>query len=196
MRDQTKGLGSCPTTVASGRRVALKASLGLAVMLAAPVPARALGLPKAVARELSFHNLHTGERLKAEYWHNGKYAPDALRAINVLLRDHWNNKIHPIDPALLDLVHSLRGRTHSTAPVEVVCGYRSPETNAWMHEASAGVAVHSLHIEGRAIDLRLPGTRLAAVRKTALAMELGGVGYYPSDDFVHVDTGPVRHWIG
>jgi uncharacterized protein YcbK (DUF882 family) len=147
-------------------------------------------------RELSLLNLHTGERLRAEYWYNGRYLPDALHAVSVLLRDHYNNKVHPIDPDLLDLINALHARVRSSAPFNVVCGYRSPETNAMMHEASAGVAVHSLHMQGKAIDIRLPGTRLSSVRKTALAMREGGVGYYPEDDFVHVDTGAVRHWIG
>jgi uncharacterized protein YcbK (DUF882 family) len=183
--------------MAPGRRAALKAGLGFAVALASPVPVWARGLPtKQPPRELSLHNLHTGEHLKAEYWRNGKYEPDALHAVAVLMRDHWNNQVHPIDPALLDLIHNLHGRVRSTVPLQVVCGYRSPETNALMHEASAGVAVHSMHIQGRAVDIRLPGTRLVALRKTALAMKVGGVGYYPNDDFVHVDTGPIRHWIG
>ena len=119
-----------------------------------------------------------------------------MHAVSVLLRDHHNNKVHPIDPHLLDLAHVLHGNVRSSQPIQVVCGYRSPETNAWMHEVSAGVAVHSMHIQGRAIDIRLPGTRLSSLRKAALALRRGGVGYYPEDDFIHVDTGAVRHWVG
>jgi uncharacterized protein YcbK (DUF882 family) len=147
-------------------------------------------------REVALFNLHTGERLRAEYWQNGLYMPDALRAISVILRDHYNNQIHPIEPRLLDVIHVLHGRVRSRSPFDVVCGYRSPETNAWMHEASAGVAAHSLHMEGRAIDIRLPGVRLAALERTALALAQGGVGYYPEDDFVHIDSGDIRHWRG
>ncbi len=162
-------------------------------MLPRPVLARGL-LGQAAGREVSLLNLHTGERLKAEYWHNGRYVPDALRAVAVVLRDHCNNRIHPIDPQLLDLIHRLHASVASATPFNVISGYRSPETNALMHEASAGVAAHSLHMEGRAIDIRLPGTRLSHIRQAALALRSGGVGYYPEDDFVHVDTGAVRRW--
>lgn len=178
------------------RRMALKAGLGLVAALATPMPAWAKVLVKKPSRELSFLNLHTGEHLKAEYFHNGQYVPGAMRAVSVLLRDHHNNKIHPIDPHLLDLAYMLHANVRNATPINVVCGYRSPETNAMMHEASAGVAVHSMHIQGRAIDLRLPGTRLSSLRKMALALRKGGVGYYPEDDFVHIDTGAVRHWVG
>jgi uncharacterized protein YcbK (DUF882 family) len=179
----------------SGRRAVLKAGLGLAIAgIAAPVPTWARGLAKTASRELSFLNLHTGERLHVEYFHAGKYLPDAMHAVSVVLRDHRTNATHPIDPQLLDLIHVLRGKLRSAAPIDVISGYRCPETNALMHEASAGVAAHSLHMEGRAIDIRLPGTRLSSIRKAALAMRMGGVGYYPHDDFVHVDTGAIRHW--
>jgi len=154
------------------------------------------GLIKKPSRELSFLNLHTGERLRAEYVHNGLVVPSAMHAISVLMRDHYNNKIHPIDPQLLDIAHILQSRVGNRGAFEVVCGYRSPETNAMMHEASAGVAAHSMHIEGRAMDIRLPGVRLGSLRKTAVALKMGGVGYYPEDDFVHIDSGPVRKWAG
>jgi uncharacterized protein YcbK (DUF882 family) len=183
--------------------------LGVAAV-ALPVPAFAKVLlkdpkvliksPKIInkkgSRELSFLNLHTGERLKAEYLQNGAYVPSALHAVSVLMRDHYNNKVHPIDPHLLDVAYAVHHRVGSDAQFHVVCGYRSPETNAMMHEESAGVALHSMHIEGKAVDLRLPGTRLAALRKSALALKMGGVGFYPHDDFVHIDTGAVRHWVG
>jgi uncharacterized protein YcbK (DUF882 family) len=192
----TEGAAPSPTAL-TGRRAALRAALGLGVAASFPVTAWARALPRRQGgRQLSLLNLHTGERFNSEYWHAGRYVPDALHAVSVLLRDHHNNKVHPIDPRLLDLIHLLHGRVHSAAPFNVVCGYRSPETNAMMHEASAGVAVHSLHMQGMAIDLRLPGTRLGAIRKTALALRSGGVGYYPEDDFVHIDTGAVRHWMG
>jgi len=181
------------------RRLVLKAALGMGAAMALPLPlpalARGLMIPGMVGgRELSFLNLHTGERLKAEYWRNGRYVPDALRAVAIVLRDHRNNRIHPIDPRLLDLIRRLQATVSSTAPINVISGYRSPESNALMHEASAGVAAHSLHMEGRAIDIRLPGTGLIQVRQAALALNSGGVGFYPDDDFVHVDTGAVRRW--
>jgi uncharacterized protein YcbK (DUF882 family) len=195
MRDRAAIGQIRPATGMPARRLLLKAALGLGAAVALPLPAlaRTLMVP-AGGRELSFLNLHTGERLKAEYWRNGRYVPDALRAVAVVLRDHCNNKIHPIDPHLLDLIHRLRASVPGASPFNVISGYRSPESNALMHEASAGVAAHSLHMEGRAIDIRLPGIGLANLRRAARALQLGGVGYYSDDDFVHVDTGAVRHW--
>ena len=204
------------------RRMALKAGLGLVAAVAMPVPAwanklhaghaaaahaahaahpahaayTAHALIKKPSRELSFLNLHTGERIQAEYVHNGQVVPSALHAISVLMRDHYNNKIHPIDPQLLDIAHNLQSRVGGRGVFEVVCGYRSPETNAMMHEASAGVAAHSMHIQGRAMDIRLPGTRLGSLKRAAVALKMGGVGYYPEDDFVHIDSGAVRKWAG
>jgi uncharacterized protein YcbK (DUF882 family) len=206
------------------RRMALRAGLGLVAAAALPTSAWAHGkhaahvthgahaahaahptthaayaahaLIKKPSRELSFLNLHTGERLRAEYVHNGQVVPGAMHAISVLMRDHYNNKTHPIDPHLLDIAHTLQSRVGSHGVFQVVCGYRSPETNAMMHEASAGVAAHSMHIEGRAMDIRLPGVRLGSLRRSAVALEMGGVGYYPEDDFVHIDSGPVRKWAG
>ena len=180
-----------------GRRMALRAAAGLIVSAALPFSARAANLTRALpGRELSLLNLHTGEKLKAEYWHGGNYIPDALRAISIVLRDYRNNKVHPIEPRLLDTIHILHGRVGAAGAFNVISGYRSPESNAMMHEASAGVAAHSLHMDGMAIDIRLPGTRLAALKNAAMRLGAGGVGYYPTDDFVHVDVGRVRHWGG
>jgi uncharacterized protein YcbK (DUF882 family) len=178
------------------RRMALRAGLGLVVAVAAPLPAFAKALASKPSRELSFVNMHTGEKLRAEYVHNGVYVPSALRAINFLMRDHHNDKVHPIDPHLIDVAHMLHGRVGGKGPIDIVCGYRSPETNAMMHEISAGVAVHSMHIQGKAMDIRVPGTHLGQLKKSALALNLGGVGYYPYDDFLHIDTGAKRHWVG
>jgi uncharacterized protein YcbK (DUF882 family) len=178
------------------RRLALKAGLGLVAAVAMPVPAWARILIKKPSRELAFVNLHTGERLRAEYVHNGQVVPSAMHAISVVMRDHYNNKVHPIDQQLLDIAHVLQSHVGNRGPINLVCGYRSPETNAMMHEISAGVAAHSMHVEGKAMDIRMPGTRLASLRKAALALEMGGVGYYPHDDFVHIDSGAVRKWVG
>jgi uncharacterized protein YcbK (DUF882 family) len=206
------------TTERLARRAMLRAALGLGVAaLAGPGQAFAKALikdpkvlikspkiitktPKLLAsktsRQISLLNLHTGEKLNAEYMQDGQYVKSAMHAISVLLRDHYNNKTHQIDPRLLDLAVALHRRFGSSQQFQVVCGYRSPETNAMMHEESSGVAVHSMHIEGKAIDLRLPGTRLGSLRKNAVAMKMGGVGFYPEDDFVHIDTGAVRRWVG
>lgn len=145
-------------------------------------------------KSVAFHNLHTGERLTAEYWSRGTYVSDALKAVDHVLRDYRNNEVHPIDPKLLDLLSTLQAKLGSKAEVQVISGYRSPVTNAAMHARSGGVASHSLHMEGKAIDIRLADVPLATLHNVALAMQAGGVGYYPKPDFVHVDTGRVRRW--
>jgi uncharacterized protein YcbK (DUF882 family) len=145
-------------------------------------------------RALAFQNLHTGEKLSTVYWADGRYLPDALRHINWLLRDFRTDDIHPIDPALLDLLTDLHARLETREPFHVISGYRSPQTNTMLASLSDGVAQASFHLQGQAIDVRVPGRRLQHVRAAALALRRGGVGYYPHSDFVHVDTGPVRRW--
>lgn len=191
--DEATQLSTTDTRV-SRRGLLLGGGACLAVAAAmAPVPAFAR--PRiAIGRELSLKNLHTNETLTIEYARGTRYSPAALRQINHLLRDHRSGDVRAIDPALLDQLHALQKRLRTKAPYHVISGYRSPQTNALMHEVSVGVAQNSFHMQGRAIDIRVPGVRLKQLRKTALTMESGGVGYYPSDDFVHVDTGPVRCW--
>ena len=152
---------------------------------------------KAPVRALSFFHTHTGERLKTTYCCDGKYQPEALQAINVLLRDFRVNKIKEIDPALLDLLHELAGTLETDQPFHIISGYRSPETNQMLRERGGthtGVASSSLHMVGKAIDIRIPGVKLDNLRGAARTLKLGGVGYYPSSNFVHVDTGRVRYW--
>lgn len=148
----------------------------------------------AAPRSLSLLNLHTGERLKATYFEGGDYVPDALSAMNTLLRDYRTGDVHPIAPNLLDLVATLQQQLETDATVHVISGYRSPKTNAALHERSSGVATHSLHMQGEAMDIRIPGVDLAHLRNAALGLQRGGVGYYPASDFVHVDVGRVRRW--
>ena len=145
-------------------------------------------------RSLKFYNLHTGESLKTTYWENGSYIPEELDRVNYILRDFRANEVKPIDPALLDLLVRAQRRLGTAEPYQVISGYRSPLTNAMLHANSEGVAVHSLHIEGRAIDISVPGRSLSQVRGAALALQGGGVGYYPKSGFVHMDTGRVRWW--
>lgn len=170
--------------------------LGLAAAVATGlVAAPAIAAPRVPSRRaLAFHNLHTGESLDLVYWAEGRYLPDATQRIEYLLRDFRNNKVHAIDPRLLDLLTSLRSRLDTQAPFLVISGYRSPETNAMLHRKSEGVATNSLHLQGQAIDIRVPDRPLASVHNVALAMQAGGVGYYPHSDFVHVDVGRVRRW--
>ena len=145
-------------------------------------------------RSLSFYNLHTSENLKTVYWAEGLYIPEALTAINHQLRDYRTGDIRNIDRRLLDVLFQLRSRLETTEPFEVISGYRSPATNALLHSNSSGVAEHSLHVEGMAADIRIPGRNLALLRKTAISMKSGGVGYYPLSQFVHLDVGRVRTW--
>jgi uncharacterized protein YcbK (DUF882 family) len=145
-------------------------------------------------RSLSFYNLHTGESLKTVYWQTGAYLPSSLADIKRVLRDHRTNEKHDIDPQLLDLLCDLRLRLDTRESLQIISGYRSPATNAMLHAKSDGVATHSLHLDGKAVDIRIRGRAISLLRKTALSMKAGGVGYYPSSDFIHVDIGRVRSW--
>ncbi|MGH6961082.1 MAG: DUF882 domain-containing protein [Dongiaceae bacterium] len=167
--------------------------IGLAAALLTPGSALAGSLGK-VRRSLSLVNLHTGEKLAADYWVNGAYVPEALREINRILRDFRTGDVLAMDVGLLDLLSDLRHKLRTREPFEVISGYRSPKTNAMLAAASGGVARKSLHMQGMAIDLRVPGRSLRQVRDAALAMRAGGVGFYPKPDFVHVDVGRVRAW--
>ncbi len=146
------------------------------------------------SKKLSFHNLHTGENLRTEFWAEGKFIPEALGQINHVLRDHRTNEISAIDPGLLDLLHALQGKIGTRETFHVISGYRSAASNAKLRAHSGGVANRSLHMSGKAIDIALPGCKLADLRRAALSLRAGGVGYYPASGFVHVDTGRVRNW--
>jgi uncharacterized protein YcbK (DUF882 family) len=146
------------------------------------------------ARLLSFVNTHTGDSFADAYWENGTYVPDAMTAIYHVMRDHRSGESHEIDPRLLDQLHTLKGVVETSSPFQIISGYRSPATNAALHEASNGVATRSLHMDGRAIDIRVGGVDTARLRDAALGMGAGGVGYYQASDFIHVDTGRVRRW--
>lgn len=146
------------------------------------------------ARRLSFVNTHTGDTFSDAYWEAGSYVPDAMAAINQVMRDHRSGEAHAIDPRLLDQLHTLKGLVGASAPYQIISGYRSPATNAALHEQSSGVATRSLHMDGRAIDIRVRGVDLPRLRDAALGMQAGGVGYYEASDFIHIDTGRVRRW--
>jgi uncharacterized protein YcbK (DUF882 family) len=176
--------------------------LGAVAAATAMVPGRVLAAAetsskKAPERVLSFFNTHTGERLRTAYCCGGVYQPEALKEINHILRDFRVNEIKPIDPTLLDLLHELGGTLNVDQPYHIISGYRSPHTNALLRERggkSTGVATKSLHMVGKAIDIRMPGVKLDHLRGAARSLKLGGVGYYPSSNFVHVDVGRVRYW--
>ncbi|MGZ8157918.1 MAG: YcbK family protein [Methylobacter sp.] len=145
---------------------------------------------------LAFHNTHTGDQLNLTYFEQGRYITDALQEINHLFRDSHDGSVHPIDPALLDQLYDLKHILEVRKPFHIVSGYRSPATNADLRKHSDGVAKNSLHMEGRAIDIRIEGLDTRRIRNAALAMQRGGVGYYGKSDFVHLDTGSVRTWTG
>jgi uncharacterized protein YcbK (DUF882 family) len=173
--------------------VAAAAALSPMKAHAAPAPAA----KKSLVRTLSFFHTHTGERLQTTYCCDGRYEPDALEHINHILRDWRVDRVKPIDPQLLDLLHELSGTLETDQPFHVISGYRSPVTNAALRDrggSHTGVASKSLHMAGKAIDIRVPGVKLDHLRGAARSLKLGGVGYYPSSNFVHVDTGRVRFW--
>lgn len=162
----------------------------------APAPAGAARKPLTEVRRAFVHNLHTGDTLDAVYYENGSYVPDALQAAMKVLRDWRNGEEHFMDPRLFDLMHQLRQKTEVRGAFQIVSGYRSAATNAWMHRHSKEVAEHSQHILGKAVDIGLEGVELDRLHRAALSLRAGGVGFYPSSGFVHVDVGPVREWVG
>ena len=177
------------------RRQLLK--IGTVAAACAVIPGAALAtlrVPYPPERSLKFYNLHTGESLTTQYCERGCYVEGALREINYIMRDFRANEIKPIDPRLLDLLYSLNRRLATQEPFHLISGYRSPATNAMLAARSEGVAHRSLHIEGKAADIRVPGRRLWEVWQTSMEMLAGGVGFYPRSDFVHVDVGRVRFW--
>jgi uncharacterized protein YcbK (DUF882 family) len=160
-------------------------------------------LPRAFAgtsgegvRRLTLKNLHTPEVLEVVYRRGDEYLPHALTEIEGLLRDYRTGERHTIDPRLLDILYEVAQSLGVDPVFSVISGYRSPRTNAMLHERSAGVASHSLHMEGRAMDVRLTRVNCADLAAKALAMQRGGVGYYRQSDFVHLDTGRFRTWRG
>lgn len=145
-------------------------------------------------RILSLYNLHTGESVKACYWADGKYLGSEMKSIWRVLRDHRTDETHPIAPEVFDLLHALQRKLRTSQPFQIISGYRSPVTNAMLAEHSDGVANHSLHMVGKAVDVRIQGQSVRTIGRAALQLKKGGVGMYPRSNFVHVDVGPVRRW--
>ncbi|HET9699281.1 MAG TPA: DUF882 domain-containing protein [Burkholderiales bacterium] len=166
----------------------------LAAGFAAPWIIAAPRARAAAPRGISFQHTHTGEALSLTYAVGDEYLPQALRALDHLLRDHRTHAVHPMDPALLDQLHRLAEITGTRSPFQIISGYRDPRTNAMLRSRSGGVARHSLHLEGRAVDVRLADVPLPDLRDAALSLKAGGVGFYRESNFVHLDTGRVRHW--
>lgn len=183
-------------TSSLNRRLFLRQSLGVAAGIWLSNSARADLDALGPHRILTFYNLHTNERLRAQYWSNGRYDQSALEDIAFVLRDFRTNEVKPIDKQLLNLLTAIRVQLSSQREFQVISGYRSPRTNAMLNARSSGVAKRSLHMRGKAIDVRLAGTPLSTLRQTGQDLGLGGVGYYPKSDFVHLDTGRPRWWAG
>jgi uncharacterized protein YcbK (DUF882 family) len=175
------------------RRSFLKSSVVLASAIGLPGLAKA-AQPAPAERTLRLYNTHTGESLRSVFWAEGQFIPDALKDINKLLRDHRNDKVADMDPKLILLLNDVSDKFGDGQTLHIISGYRSPESNAKLAAASNGVAKHSMHMDGKAIDIRMPGKNLAQLHKAAMSMKAGGVGYYPDSQFVHMDTGRVRYW--
>jgi len=174
------------------RRLLTGLALSAAVL---HVPQVAANIRPVFERKLQFSHLHTGERLQTTYWAEGRYLSSSLEEINYLLRDFRTGEVHPIDPRLLDLLHTIQGQSGSRNPFEIISGYRSPKTNEQLRASGGGgVAKKSLHMQGKAIDIRLPGTDLDELHRIACAAKVGGVGLYTRSNFIHVDTGAPRYW--
>lgn len=145
-------------------------------------------------RTLAFRHTHTGETLNRTYCDPAGYRAEALHDIDRILRDHRTGEVAVMDLGMLDLLHTLRVTMESDEPFEVISGYRSPKTNEMLRDKGSGVAKKSLHMTGRAIDVRLPGRDLTDLRAAAIALGGGGVGYYAKSNFIHIDVGRVRSW--
>ncbi len=176
--------------------VTLKGALAaLVCFVSLPAGATVASAPAAREYRVRFFHTHTGERLDIVYRRDDRYLPEALAKLNYYLRDHRTGEVHPYDPQVFDLLHDLTAAVgRPNAEINVVCGYRTPWSNEFLRHHSDGVALHSLHMQAKAIDIRVPGVRTAQLRDAALALRRGGVGYYAKSDFVHVDVGRVRRW--
>jgi uncharacterized protein YcbK (DUF882 family) len=181
-----------PTTPPRRHFLRHTASLAAGALPGLASPARA-AMPGA--RGLALAHTHTREQIDLVYAVQERYLPESLGLLNRFLRDHYTGEVGTIDPQVFDLLHRVRQLLGSTATFEVISGYRGSATNQHLRlTRGGGVASNSLHLQGRAIDVRLPGVALADLRDAALSLRAGGVGYYARENFVHLDTGRVRHW--
>ena len=146
------------------------------------------------SRNLSFRHLHTNEKLSIEYFSDNQYQHESLNKLNYLLRDFRSSEVYQIDPKLFDLLYTIKLVTGSKGHFEIISGYRSPNTNNMLRSKSNGVAKRSLHMQGKAVDIRLTDVSTDSVRRAAIALKVGGVGYYKRSNFVHLDTGRFRTW--
>lgn len=165
---------------------------GLAATLAPSATQNAVA--NGDTRTLSFLHVHTKETIQITYMSGGSYVSSALTTLNQFLRDWRNDQQTRMDPRLFDILWEVQRAAGSRDAIKVLSAYRSPSTNAMLRRSSRGVAEHSQHIRGKAIDIHLDDVGLSRIREAGMRLQKGGVGYYPSASFVHLDTGSVRHW--
>jgi uncharacterized protein YcbK (DUF882 family) len=188
------------TTELSRRGFLTSVASGIAMSLVAPAAmASAAKVQRPVSapvrdRELSFYNTHTGEKLSTTFWSDGDFVDDAVEDISWILRDYRTETVSSIDRKLIELLYQLQTKVNHQGEFHIISGYRSPATNDMLRKKSSGVAKHSYHMLGQAIDVRLPGFDTAKLHKAAKSLKGGGVGYYAKSDFVHIDVGSVRYW--
>lgn len=197
-RIHNDGVGRLSTRDVCSRRRFLALAAGGVALLASSRPALA-ALPRMPElRVLAMTNTHTGASASVPFRSGARYLPEGLTQLNHLLLDHRTGDTHTMDPRLFDLIFDiqtdLRRRWPSVSEIEIISGYRSPQSNMMLASHSSGVAKGSYHMKGQAIDFRIPGTPLEQVRAVAMDQRVGGVGFYRGSNFVHIDTGPVRHW--
>jgi len=167
---------------------------GLLSIPSQPAPASSAVVPLREYRLRLLHT-HTNERIDIVYRRGDRYVPDAVVRLDQFLRDHRTGDVRRLDVRLFDLLHDLAESVgKAEAEIDIICGYRTPWSNELLRRTTSGVAPRSLHMEGEAIDIRMPGVPTAELRKAALALHRGGVGFYPKSQFVHVDVGRVRRW--
>ena len=173
--------------------------MGLATFALSIIPETGFTAVKNIIsndRAVSLFNVYTKENLRITYFKDGQYVPEALAHINHIFRDTRTGKIKSISIDLLNFLSALHSKVTTETPFHIISGYRTPQSNAILRKKKKGVARNSFHMYGKAVDIRLPGYRLKNLKRTAVKMRAGGVGYYPRGKFIHLDVGDVRSWWG
>ncbi len=181
-------------------RISRRSFLGIGLLTAATaiVPPEVFSAfeRRSEERIICLHNVYTKENIEMTYWRDGKYLPEGLAHINHLCRDARTGRVKPIKRELIDLLYGIQQKLKIEEPFHIISGYRSPRSNAILSKINKGVAKNSMHMYGKAADIRVPGYSLKGIRRAAMKLQAGGVGYYPRSKFVHVDVGNVRYWRG
>ncbi|WP_093424024.1 YcbK family protein [Tranquillimonas alkanivorans] len=177
-------------------RRGLMRAFAAAAVVAAPTYANAFGFLRGAGdiRAMKMYSARTGEQINMIYWADGKYIPEALQEISRFMRDWRNGEIKEIDKQAIDIVSATHGLLDVSEPYLLISGYRSPETNEMLRRRSKGVAKNSLHLSGKAADLRLKSRDVQQLARAAASLGAGGVGRYSRSNFVHMDSGNVRSW--